>query len=70
MSSAYAHMDDDPKAEAALAEYSLLAGKYAEAIFHADRAAKALPKGSPVELRMEDLKANAEQERARAKRNQ
>ena len=43
-------------AEAALAEYSLLIGKYAEAIYHSDRAAKALPKGSPVELRMEDVR--------------
>jgi predicted Zn-dependent protease len=71
LSSAYSHLsENDPKAEAALAEYSLLAGKYAEAIFHADRAAKALPRGSPVELRMEDLKAQAEQERERAKKNQ
>jgi predicted Zn-dependent protease len=71
LSSAYSHLsDNDPKAEAALAEYSLLAGKFAEAIFHADRAGKALPKGSPVQLRMEDLKAAAEQERERAKKNQ
>ncbi len=70
LSTAYSHLqDNDPKAEAALAEYSLLAGKFAEAIFHADRARKSLPKGSPVELRMEDLKAAAEQERERAKKN-
>ena len=67
LSSAYAHLENDPLAEAALAEYSYLAGKWAEAIFHADRAAKALPKGTPVELRMEDLRVVAEQERDKAK---
>ncbi len=70
LSSAYAHMEDDPHAEAALAEYSLLAGKFNEAIFHADRAAKALPKGSPVELRMEDVRVAAEQARDEAKRKE
>ena len=71
LSTAYAHIqENDPKAEAALAEYALLAGKFNEAIFHADRAGKQLPKGSPVELRMEDLKADAEQQKERAKKNQ
>ncbi len=67
LSSAYAHLGNDPLAEAALAEYSYLAGKWAEAIFHSQRAAKALPKGSPVELRMEDLRVVAEQERDKEK---
>lgn len=67
LSTAYAHQDNQPLAEAALAEYSLLIGKYAEAIYHSDRAAKALPKGSPVELRMEDVRVQAEQQRDKAK---
>lgn len=67
LSTAYAHQENDPLAEAALAEYSLLIGKYAEAIYHSDRAAKALPKGSPVELRMEDVRVSAEQQRDKAK---
>jgi len=65
LSTAYAREEKEPLAEAALAEYSYLAGKWAEAIYHADHAAKALPKGSPVELRMEDLRVAAEQERDR-----
>jgi predicted Zn-dependent protease len=69
LSTAYAHMEDQPHAEAALAEYSLLVGKWAEAIFHADRAAKGLPRGSPVELRMEDVRVAAEQGRDEEKRH-
>jgi len=70
LSTAYTHLENEPLSEAALAEYSYLVGKWPEAIFHAQRAAKELPKGSPTELRMEDVRVAAEQARDKAKRDQ
>jgi predicted Zn-dependent protease len=70
LSTAYARLENDPQSEAALAEYSFLVGKWPEAVYHAQRAAKALPKGSPMELRMEDVRVAAEQARDKAKRDQ
>ena len=67
LSTAYARLNNDPMAEAALAEYSLLMNKFPEAIFHSERAMKLLPRGTPVELRMEDVRVAAEQGRDKAK---
>jgi len=68
LSTAYNRLENEPLSEAALAEYSLLAGKFPEAIYHAERAAKELPRGSPAALRMEDVRVAAEQARDKAKR--
>jgi predicted Zn-dependent protease len=70
LSTAYNRLGDEPYSEASLAEYSLLIGKYPEAIFHAERAAKTLPRGTPMALRMEDVRVAAEQGRDKAKREE
>lgn len=61
LSIAYGRSGQEPQAEAALAEYSLLAGKYDEALYHADKARKGLKPGTPDALRVEDVRAQAEQ---------
>jgi predicted Zn-dependent protease len=52
-----------------MAEYALLAGRWSEAIYHAGKAIQGLKMGSPMELRMEDVKSQAEIARDKEKRN-
>jgi len=61
LSIAYGRSGQEPQAEAALAEYSLLAGLYNDALYHADKARKGLKPGTPDALRVEDVRAQAEQ---------
>jgi len=44
-----------------MAEYALLSGRYSEALFQANKAIKGLKHGSPMAIRMEDVRAQAEQ---------
>jgi predicted Zn-dependent protease len=67
---AYGRGGDETMAETALAEYSLLAGQWNEAVYHAEKADHVLKRGSPAELRMQDIRAQAEQGREKAKRNE
>lgn len=61
LSIAYGRSGQEPQAEAALAEYCLLAGQYGEALYHTDKARKGLKPGSPDALRVDDIRAQAEQ---------
>lgn len=69
LSSAYNRLGQDALSEAALAEYTLRAGRWNEAIFHAQKAEEGLKRGTPVALRMEDVRVAAQQARDRAKEN-
>ena len=64
---AYGRTNDEINAEAAMAEFTLLTMRWGEAIFHAEKAAKGMKKGTPSELRMQDIRSQAEIERDRAK---
>ncbi|HVI50335.1 MAG TPA: M48 family metalloprotease [Candidatus Sulfotelmatobacter sp.] len=61
LSIAYGRSGNEPMAEAALAEYCLLAGQYSEALYHVEKARKGVKPGSPTALRLEDVRAQAEQ---------
>ena len=52
-------------AAAGMAEYALLVGRYSEALYDANKALRGLKHGTPVALRMEDVRAQAEQGRDR-----
>ena len=56
----YGKQDNEGMAAGAMAEYALLAGRPADAIYHADRALNLLKRGSPAWLRAEDAKTRAE----------
>jgi predicted Zn-dependent protease len=58
---AYGRDGDEAMASVGLAEYALLVGRYSEALFHADKALKGLKHGTPTAIRMEDVRAQAEQ---------
>lgn len=65
---AYGRQGNEGMASYAMAEQSLLSGKLPEAQYHAGRAEMMLPKGSPVRLRVQDIKeqaAIAKEEKAR-----
>jgi predicted Zn-dependent protease len=68
LATAYGRMGDETMAAASMAEYALLTGRYEEAIFDAVKALQKLKKGTPVELRMQDIRAQAEQAREAAKK--
>ncbi len=51
---------EEATAAYAMAEYALRTGRNSEAKFHAGKAAQTLPAGSPLKLRAEDIKAEAE----------
>ena len=57
---AYGRTDETALASYALAEYSLLVGRPADALFHARQAEAALPAGSPNWLRVQDIESAAE----------
>ena len=67
LSIAYGRSGNEPLAEAALAEYCLLAGQYSEALYHVEKARKVLKPGSPDALRLEDVRSQAEQGQAASK---
>ncbi len=58
---AYGKDGDEPMAAVGMAEYALLVGRFSEALFHANKALQGLKHGSPMALRMEDVRAQAEQ---------
>ena len=66
---AYGRSGDEIMAAASLAEYALLVGRYDEAIFNANKALKGLKKGTPTEIRMQDIRTQAEQGREMMKKN-
>ena len=67
---AYGRSNEEPQAEAALAEYSLLIGRYGEALYHANKAERGLKPGSPEQLHAQDVRVQAEAARDRAARRQ
>jgi predicted Zn-dependent protease len=66
LSAAYNRSNDPTMAETALAEYSLQTGAWSDAVGHSERALKQLKAGTPIELRMEDVRVQAQQMRDRA----
>jgi predicted Zn-dependent protease len=60
---AYGRDGDEVMAAAGMAEYALLVGRYSEALYDANKALKGLKHGTPVAIRMEDVRAQAEQGR-------
>ena len=66
---AYGRGGDEIMASASLAEYALLVGRYEEAIYNANKALKGLKKGTPTEIRMQDIRTQAEQGREMMKKN-
>jgi len=67
LSIAYGRSGNEPLAEAALAEYCLLAGQYSESLYHVEKARKVLKPGTPDALRLEDVRSQAEQGQAASK---
>jgi predicted Zn-dependent protease len=65
---AYGRLGDEVMADASMAEYALLAGHWDEAIYDANKAMRGLKKGSPVDLRMQDVRSQAEIGKEQAKR--
>jgi predicted Zn-dependent protease len=57
---AYGKAGDEAMAAAGMAEYALLVGRYSEALFDANKALKGLKHGTPMAIRMEDVRAAAE----------
>ncbi len=64
---AYGRSGNDGMTSYAMAEHALLNGNVSEALYHAERADKLLPKGSPAWMTVQDIKSAAE--RARQQRN-
>jgi len=58
---AYGRDGDEAMAAAGMAEYALLVHRYSEALFQSNKALKGLKHGTPMALRMEDVRAQAEQ---------
>ena len=67
LATAYGRGGDDIMAAASMAEYALLVGRWSEALHDAEKALKGLKKGTPTEIRMQDVRAQAEQMQERAK---
>ncbi len=63
LGTAYDRTGQAGMASYALAEYALLRGELSQALYHAGRAEQTLPKGSPARLKVQDLRARAEQVR-------
>ncbi len=68
LATAYGRMGNEVMATASMAEYALLAGRFEEAIYDAVKASQGLKKGTPIEIRMQDIRAQAEQARDLAKK--
>jgi len=68
LATVYGRMGDETMAAASMAEYALLAGRWSEALHDSLKALKNLKKGTPTEIRMQDVRAQAEQLRDQAKR--
>ena len=66
---AYGRDGDEAMAAAGMAEYALLVGRYSEATFQAGKALKGLKHGTPMAIRMEDVRAQAEQHDDKSERN-
>ena len=66
---AYGRSGDEIMASASMAEYSLLIGHWEEAIYNANKALRGLKKGTPSEIRMQDIRTQAEQGREMTKKN-
>ncbi len=58
---AYGRAGHEAEAEAALAEFSVLVGQWKDALYHAGKASKGLKPGTPEELKLEDVRVQAEQ---------
>lgn len=68
LATVYGRMNDDTMAAASMAEYALLAGQWSEALHDAVKALQNLKRGTPTEIRMQDVRAQAEQMRDQAKK--
>ncbi len=68
LATAYGRMGDDTMASASMAEYALLTGRWNEALHDAMKALKNLKRGTPTEIRMQDIRSQAEQMRDQAKK--
>ena len=66
---AYGRDGDEVMASVGMAEYSLLVGRYSEALWHSNKALQGLKHGTPVALRMEDVRAQAQQGQDRMKQS-
>jgi predicted Zn-dependent protease len=69
LATAYGRDGDEAMAAAGMAEYALLVGRYSEALFQSNKALKGLKHGTPMALRMEDVRAQAEQHDDKQPRN-
>jgi predicted Zn-dependent protease len=69
LATAYGRDGDEAMAAAGMAEYALLVGRYSEALFQSNKALKGLKHGTPMALRMEDVRAQAEQHDEKPQRN-
>ncbi len=61
LATAYGRTGDEAMAAASMAEYALLVGRWSEAIYDAGKALRGLKRGTPVALRMEDVRSQAQQ---------
>jgi predicted Zn-dependent protease len=61
LATAYGRDGDEVMAASGMAEYALLVGRYSEALWDANKALKGLKHGTPIAIRMEDVRAQAEQ---------
>lgn len=68
LATAYGRDGDEVMAAAGMAEYALLVGRYSEALWDANKALKGLKHGTPIAIRMEDVRAQAEQSQATQQR--
>jgi predicted Zn-dependent protease len=68
LATVYGRMGDDTMAAASMAEYALLTGRWNEALHDALKALKNVKKGTPTEIRMQDIRAQAEEMRDQAKK--
>ena len=66
---AYGRDGDEAMAAAGMAEYALLVGRFPEALFQSNKALKGLKHGTPMAIRMEDVRAQAEQHADDKQRN-
>jgi predicted Zn-dependent protease len=60
LATAYGRDGDEVMASVGMAEYALLVGRYSEALWHSNKALQGLKHGTPVALRMEDVRAQAQ----------
>ncbi|MDR3439358.1 M48 family metalloprotease [Telmatospirillum sp.] len=67
LATSYGRMGDETMAASSMAEYALLTGRWNEALHDAMKALKNLKKGTPTEIRMQDVRSQAEQMRDRSK---